>query len=144
MTTIKISSLIFQFLKFRYLRWRRRNRDRRRQKYQKRAAPVEKILSPRMTEENLEPAVYEDITTVKRPSEPSHIIEVPSVQGVPPPVSAVYSNMTFSTISQESQWLPEVEEEGKDVTPTNVIPPYISRYDSLVTWLKNLSTGVME
>ena len=126
------------------MKWRDRCRNRRRLKRQRRATPVETVLSPRMSEHNSEP-VYEDITAVDRLAHTSRIYQ--NVADLPPedlpaPVPALYSNMTFSTLSQDTQSLPEGE--GSDIAPTNIIPPYISRYESLVTWLKNMSTGVQE
>ena len=131
---------------FRWLKWRERYKKARRLKRRKRAAPVEDVLSPRMSEHNSEP-IYEDITAVDRLADTDiyqHLVELSPVD-LPPPVPALYSNMTFSTISQDTQSLPDtvVEGEGSEA-PTNIIPPYISRYDSLVTWLKNMSTGVQE
>ena len=124
------------------LKWRNRCQKRRRIKRRKQSAPLEKALSPDMSGQNSE-AIYQDITTARRkPVEISHIYQ--NLAELPPPVPALYSNMTFSTISQESQWSPEQGIQGNDVAPTNIIPPYISRYDSLVTWLKNMSTGVQE
>jgi hypothetical protein len=140
-----MTDAIKSFSNFRFLKWRNRHQERKRLTRRKQSAPVEKALSPRMSEQNSE-AIYQDITqditTTGRLSDASHIYQ--NLTELPPPVPALYSNMTFSTISQDSQWSPEPVADGGDVAPTNTIPPYISRYDSLVTWLQNLSTGVQE
>ncbi len=139
-----VSTIHFQI--FRFMKWRDRYKTRRRAKRRKQSAPVDKALSPRMSEDNSEP-VYQDITVVDRLAHTSHIyqnlVESPQ-EDLPPPAPALFSNMTFSTISQDTQSLTETVEEGSTVAPTNIVPPNISRYDSLVTWLKNMSTGVQE
>lgn len=142
---------ILYFPNFRCLKCRGRYRNRRRLKHQKRATPVETVLSPRMSEDNCEP-IYEDITAVDRLAHTSrqsrifqNLADFHSPEDLPAPVPALYSNMTFSTLSQDTQSLPETVVDGSELAPTNnIIPPYISRYESLVTWLKNMSTGVQE
>ena len=136
---LRISCLrLLYFSICRWLKWKNHYIRRREQKRQKLSTPVEKVLSPWMSEDSSEP-IYEDIVEIDT-------AEDPSCANLPPPVPALYSNMTFSTISHDTQSLPETVVGGErgGVASTNVIPPYISRYDSLVTWLKNMSTGVQE
>lgn len=92
-----------------------------------------------MSEGNSRP-VYEDITAVDTLRRYQSHVQPPDAVDQPSPLPVIFSNITFSTISQDT--VAEVEEG--EVSPTNLIPPYISRYDSLVTWFKSWSTGVQE